>query len=52
MNELQKECERPCPPDDCCEECEAYWQRMRDKGFWEDGKGWTEKGMAEIIRHA
>lgn len=52
MDEDQKECGRPCPPNDCCEECETYWQRMRHEGFWKDSKGWTERGMAEIRRHA
>lgn len=40
-------CGNPCPPDNPCEECEGYWDRMRKEGFWIDGEGWTEKARAE-----
>ena len=42
------ECRNPCPPDDACDECADYWHRMRDEGFWDNQRGWTDKGMREI----
>jgi hypothetical protein len=46
-----EDCGSPCPPSAACEECDPYWQRMRDEGFWADGR-WTEKGMRETVRHS
>jgi hypothetical protein len=40
-------CGEPCPPGSPCQECEEYWARMRAKGFWEDGAGWTDKALRE-----
>ena len=42
------ECEAPCHPDTCCDECAGYWDRMRDEGFWTDDKGWTAKAIKEM----
>ena len=46
-------CGNPCEPGDpnICEECEAYWARMVEEGFWRDGE-WTDRGMRDILRHA
>lgn len=27
-----------------------YWHRMRDEGFWVDGKGWTDKMFKEMCK--
>lgn len=40
-------CGCPCDPRDGCDECAEYWERMRDEGFWIDGKGWTNKAVWE-----
>ena len=45
--ETQLECRKPCPPDEACEECAGYWERMRSEGFWIDGQGWTDKAVRE-----
>ena len=47
MTDPEIPCGEPCSPYDPCPECEAYWQRMRDEGFWKDGEGWTEKAQKE-----
>lgn len=36
-----------CPPDEACEICQQYWDRMRAEGLWIDGQGWTEKARQE-----
>lgn len=41
-------CQKPCPPQHSCLSCQAYWQRMKDDGYWEDGKGWTDKALKEM----
>jgi len=43
-------CGAPCDPARACDECAEYWQRMRHDGFWEDGSGWTDKGMKEMTK--
>ena len=43
----ENNCGNPCPPNNPCEECESYWDRMREEGFWVDGDGWTEKARTE-----
>jgi hypothetical protein len=43
-------CNKPCDPAVECEHCADYWQRMRDEGFWVDGKGWTDKGIREMCK--
>ena len=51
IDELEKprECGKPCPPDDTCDECAEYWQRMKSEGYWRDGR-WTDKGWREITK--
>lgn len=46
----EKECGQPCPPDNPCEECEDYWDRMRREGLWVDGRGWTDKAVKDWCR--
>ena len=42
-------CGRPCDPDESCEECSIYWDRMENEGYWDRSRHrWTEKGMKEI----
>ena len=49
--EDKENCGMPCDPNDACEECEAYWQRMIDEGFWDEEKHcWTDAGMEEMFR--
>lgn len=31
-----------------CSVCAEYWDRMRDEGFWVDGKGWTDKAREGV----
>ena len=45
-----EQCEGPCQPDDACEKCEAYWNRMRSEGLWIDGEGWTDKAITEALK--
>ena len=48
MNDaMVNECGNPCPPDNACEDCQEYWDRMRNEGYWVDGEGWTEKARQE-----
>ena len=47
---MESECEKPCAPDVACEECVGYWERMRHEGYWNDGQGWTDKGMREMMK--
>jgi len=48
MNDaMVNECGNPCPPDNACEDCQEYWDRMRAEGYWVDGEGWTEKARQE-----
>jgi hypothetical protein len=53
MNEEQPICEedcgKPCSPNKYCDECNAYWERMRREGYWDDVSGWTPDWMAETI---
>jgi len=49
--EDEEDCQKPCPPDSPCEECDTYWKRMKREGFWKDGTGWTDKGIAEMMKH-
>lgn len=46
----ENDCGEPCDPKDPCDICAGYWQRMRQEGYWVDGKGWTEKGWREICK--
>jgi len=43
------DCQSPCDPQRACSYCADYWQRMRDEGFWIDGKGWTQKAVQNWI---
>ena len=43
------ECGKPCPPDDPCDECDWYWERMKHSGYW-DGHKWTDKGWKEMMK--
>ena len=43
-------CQDPCPPEDPCEACAEYWDRMRKEGFWVDARGWTCKGIREMCK--
>jgi hypothetical protein len=27
-----------------------YWLRMKERGYWKEGKGWTDKGRREILK--
>ena len=44
------ECGKPCSPYAGCDECEAYWNRMRKNGFWVDGQGWTDLAIREAMK--
>jgi hypothetical protein len=46
----EEDCGKPCAPNSYCDECNAYWERMRREGYWQDAKGWTAKGMREMTR--
>ena len=46
----EEECQKPCPPNQACDGCAPYWERMRKEGFWDDNIGWTLKGWREIIK--
>lgn len=48
--EEEEKCQKPCPPGSGCEQCEAYWDRMRREGFWIDGIGWTDAGWREMMK--
>jgi hypothetical protein len=50
VDESVEDCSKPCHPNADCPICAEYWDRMRREGFWQDGKGWTEKGMKEMRR--
>ena len=53
MEEIEDEkvqCQEPCNPalnQPCCID---YWERMRVEGYWDDNKGWTDKGWREICK--
>ena len=47
----ESSCERPCDPDNACDECAEYWQRMIREGYWDkDRQRWTDKGWREITK--
>ena len=52
MTEEQEEfqCGQPCPVENPCDECQEYWDRMREQKYWKDGFGWTDKAIKEFIR--
>lgn len=49
-NDEQSDCGKPCDPALGNECCAGYWERMRNEGYWIDGKGWTNKGMREMCK--
>lgn len=49
-DDMEQDCQRPCPPMEACDECAGYWERMRYEGYWKDGSGWTDKGWREITK--
>jgi hypothetical protein len=46
----ERECGRPCDPQNVCNECAVYWERMRREGYWVDKKGWTNKAVREWVK--
>ena len=51
--EEERECGKPCDPDEACDECADYWQRMVAEGLWDSARHrWTDKGWKDIINHA
>ena len=46
----ENDCQKPCDPATSCPYCADYWERMRAEGYWIDGKGWTNKGMREMLK--
>lgn len=45
------ECGKPCSPDNPCDECAAYWERMANEGLWDrEQHRWTDKGWKSITR--
>ena len=50
-DEDESSCGQPCDPDQSCDECEPYWQRMVNEGYWNrERHRWTEKGWKEITK--
>jgi len=43
-------CGRPCHPNQACDECAPYWQRMIREGYWDPRGKWTNKGMREMCK--
>lgn len=43
-------CGKPCEPHLACDECEAYWHRMRREGLWDDRKGWSDAAWRYMLR--
>lgn len=43
------ECMEPCPYPGC-QQCNGYWRRMVHEGFWQVGRGWTDKGVREFTK--
>lgn len=50
LNEVFSDCGQPCPPDDACDECADYWNRMEQEGYWDPRGKWTNKGWDEITK--
>jgi len=52
QNEVEEEtqCGKPCDPKNPCDECAEYWNHMEREGYWNNQKGWTEKGWREITK--
>lgn len=41
-------CGQPCDPALACDECSAYWHRMRSEGLWDDRKGWSDSALQSM----
>lgn len=51
LDDDESQCGKPCSPDNPCDECAGYWQRMVAEGYWNrERHRWTEKGWAQITR--
>lgn len=51
MNDEESMCGKPCNPDNPCDECSSYWERMISEGLWDKEKHrWTNKGWNEICK--
>ena len=49
--EEESQCGKPCNPDSACEECDGYWARMVQQGYWDRARHrWTDKGWSEIVK--
>lgn len=40
-------CGQPCRPEEPCEQCAGYWERMEAEGLWQPGVGWTDAAVRE-----
>lgn len=50
-DEPHPDCGQPCDPNDGCEHCALYWERMVREGLWDrERHRWTEAGWREIVR--
>lgn len=51
--EDEESCGNPCHPDQACDECAPYWQRMVAECLWDKERGrWTDAGWRDIVTHA
>jgi hypothetical protein len=49
--EPESSCGQPCDSNNACPECEEYWNRMVDEGYWNvERHQWTKKGWKEITK--
>jgi len=49
--EDETECGQPCDPNNACDGCSEYWQRMEREDYWNRAlHRWTDKGWAQITR--
>lgn len=49
IDDLDINCEEPCPYGSACPRCESYWTRMEIEGYWKNG-AWTNKGFKEMCK--
>jgi hypothetical protein len=53
VDDIENTCDGPCPPNDTCNVCYSYWERMVSEGYWDRERNqWTEAGMRQIVRDA
>ena len=51
LDDPESDCGKPCPPENACDECAGYWDRMVKEGYWSrERHRWTEKGWREIVK--